>query len=519
MGDDIAFELVRPTERYARLVMEWRNDPHTLRMSFHSEPKKWPEFFTEFKNDYFSLPDLPPLLAVWNKEPLAFIRFRAAVNPVDPRRRCCEISLNVAPSARGKGFGKKILVEMQKLAALQGYDDIYAEIKQENEPSLKAFASAGFTLLDQVSKKLEDSGEVFVISRFLAGLSPKKRNNEVYVIAEAGSNWHIGDDYKKNRQTAFQLIDAAKEAGANAVKFQVYRPETIYVKNAGQSDYLAAAGIKKDMQDIFTESAMPYELIGELGDYCRSVGIDFMASAFSEEDFDQVNPYVASHKIASYEIGHIHLLEKAAKSKKPLFLSTGAATEEEIKWAVEFYKKHGGKELTLLQCTAQYPAEVQSMNLNAIPWLKHRFKVPVGLSDHSRHPTVAPVAAVALGGCAIEKHFTLDNTLPGPDHAFALTPPELLEMIHAIRRTEAMLGSGVKVVQEEERELRAFARRGIQAIKDIQPGDVLKEGLNMGILRPGKRPQGTHPKHIYELEGKKAKRAIPMGDGVQIDDF
>jgi len=519
MSEEIAFELVLPTERHAQLVMDWRNDSHTLEMSFHSKPKKWPDFFTEFKSDYFSLPDLPPLLAIFMKEPIAFIRFRAAANPINPNRRCCEISINVAPKARGKGFGKKILVEIQKFVALQEYDNIYAEIKKENVPSLKAFTAAGFTYLDEISKTIEDSKESIVISRFLAQLSPEKKNNEVYVIAEAGSNWHIGDDYETNRKTAFGLIDVAKESGANAVKFQVYRPETIYVKNAGQSDYLSAAGIKRDMQDIFSESAMPYEWIRELAKHCQSAEIDFMASAFSPESFDQINAYVNSHKIASYEIGHIHLLEKAAKSGKPLFLSTGGATEEEIKWAVEFYKKHGGKELTLLQCTAQYPAEVQSINLNVIPWMKHRFKVPVGLSDHSRHPTVAPVAAVALGACAVEKHFTLDNNLPGPDHAFALTPPELLEMIHAIRRTEAMLGCGIKMIQEEERELRAFARRGIQAIAEIESGDVLKEGVNIAILRPGKRTQGIHPKHIYELEGKKAKRTIPLGDGVQIDDF
>jgi N-acetylneuraminate synthase len=519
MSDEIAFELVRPSEHYARLIMGWRNDPQTLQMSFHTEPKVWPEFFTEFKNEYFTVPDLPALLAIYKGEPIAFIRFRPTENPLNPRRRCCELSINVSPSARGKGFGKKVLIEMQKFAALQGYDDIYAEIKKENEPSLRAFTAAGFTPLSDVAKYIEDTDETVLISRLIVHLTPKREYDETYVVAEAGSNWHIGDDPKANKEMAFRLIDIAKESGANAIKFQVYRPETIYVKNAGQSDYLATAGIHQDIQEIFTQSAMPYPLIKELAEYCKSVEIDFMATAFSPDDFDQINPYVKVHKIASYEIGHIRLLEKAAESGKPVFMSTGAANEGEIKWAVDFYKKHGGKDLTLLQCTAQYPAEVQSMNLLAIPWLKHRFKLPVGLSDHSRHPTCAPVAAVALGATVIEKHFTYDNQLPGPDHAFALTPPELKEMVHAIRRTEAMLGSGVKVIQDEERELRAFARRGIQAIKDIHKGDVFKEGFNMAILRPGKRMQGVHPKHIDEVEGKIAKRTIPMGDGVQFDDF
>jgi len=202
-----------------------------------------------------------------------------------------------------------------------------------------------------------------------------------------------------------------------------------------------------------------------------------------------------------------------------LILSTGAANEEDIDWAVKTYRANGGKALTLLQCTARYPAEANSMNLNAIPWLKQRFKVSVGLSDHSRHPLYAPVAAVALGAEVIEKHYTLSNLLPGPDHSFALTPSELKEMVQAIRRTEPMLGEEIKTVHESEQELRAFARRGIQALRDIKEGEVFEEGVNIEILRPGKQLQGIHPRFLSELKGKAAKRRISAGTGIQTEDW
>jgi len=223
--------------------------------------------------------------------------------------------------------------------------------------------------------------------------------------------------------------------------------------------------------------------------------------------------------LASYEIGHIHLLELAAKSGKPLFMSTGASTEEEIAWAVETFYKLGGKDLTLMQCTACYPAKPSTLHLQAIPWLQERFGVPVGLSDHSRHPTAAPLAATVLGAAAIEKHFTLDNNLPGPDHAFAVTPVELKSLVQAVRMGEELRGYPIKVVDPSEDELRAFAKRGVQAIKPIAFGEKFKEGENIAILRPGKQTRGVHPRHLKDLEGKGAQRPLKAGEGVQFGDW
>lgn len=517
---EINFECVRPIEEHARLIMDWRNDPQTLAMSYHKTPKEWREFFPEFLNDYFVFPDLPPLFALKDGQRVAFLRFRRISHPEDLSRRCCDVSINVAPMFRNRGIGQKILQLTKSWIAQQGYDDLYAEIKRDNVISQKAFLHAGFRRLSDDIKVVFDTGENCPICRFLASMTAPHAKNEksVFIIAEAGSNWRVGSP-SRDLDMGKLLIRMASEAGADAIKFQVFRPETIYVENAGTSDYLSEAGIKEDIRKIFSDLSMPYEMIPELASECRKRGIIFMASFFSKEDFSAIDPFVPIHKIASYEIGHIRLLELAARSRKPIILSTGAATEDEIAWSVNFLKSHHCGPLTLLQCTACYPAKPESMHLQAIGWLRDRFKVNVGLSDHSRDPLYAPIAAVALGAKVIEKHFTTDNTLPGPDHAFAITPPELKSMVQGIRQTELILGSPVKIVDDSERELRSYARRGIQTLYNIAKGEQFHEGENIAILRPGKQTLGVHPKFLSEIEGKQATRAIPPGSGLQLGDW
>lgn len=341
--------------------------------------------------------------------------------------------------------------------------------------------------------------------------------NKTYIIAEAGSNWRMGTP-QRDLSMAKALIDVAVEAGADAVKFQTYRPETVYVKTAGTSDYLSEAGIKEDILDIFRDLSMPYDMVPKLADYCRDRNIHFMSSPFSPDDFAAVDPYVELHKVASYEISHIRLIELAARSGKPLVMSTGASNEEDIAWAVDHFRACGGSEIAVMQCTASYPAPLDSMNLRVIPWIKERFGVVAGLSDHSRSPTIAPVAAVALGARVIEKHYTLDNRLPGPDHSFALLPDELKALIEEVRKVEQVLGTGTKEVLPAEGELASYARRGLQAVREIAPGEVLKEDGNFAILRPGKQSLGVHPRYIDQVEGRKAKRAFSVGEGIALDD-
>jgi N-acetylneuraminate synthase len=342
--------------------------------------------------------------------------------------------------------------------------------------------------------------------------------DKVFIIAEAGSNWRCGTR-SRDMKMAKTLIDVAVEAGADAVKFQTYKAETVYVPNAGDSDYLSEEGIKERITDIFKDLSMPYEMIPELAEYCKEKGIQFMSTPFSIDDAKAVDPYVKIHKIASYEISHSRLIEFAANTGKPVILSTGGATYEDIEWALDHFYKNGGKDISLMQCTAKYPASLSTLNLKVVPELIKRFNIPVGLSDHSRDPIIGPVGAVALGATIIEKHFTLHNMLPGPDHSFAITPDELKQMVKAIRQIEQALGSGTKKVQEEEKELREYAQRSIQAIKKIKKDDVLSESINIDILRSGKQKRGLHPKYLPEIERKKATRDIPLGDGIREGDY
>lgn len=516
----IQLQCVLPNEEHARLIMNWRNDPDTLAMSYHSSPKSWPDFYNEFLANYFIYPDLPPLFATINGQPVAFLRFKKVPHPENFLLRCADISINVSPEWRHRGLGVKILQLAKLWISQQGYDDLYAEVKTNNVISKKAFLHAGFRQLPNGEKHVFSSDELVPIYRFLTSDLPQNtlKKQHVFIIAEAGSNWRMGS-LDRDLNMAKRLIHLAADAGADAIKFQVFRPETVYVSNAGSSDYLSDAGIKEEIRDIFTNLVMPYEMIPILAKECDSKNIMFMASAFSPQDFSAVDPYVSIHKIASYEIGHIRLLELAAKTKKPIILSTGAATEEEISWSVNFLKQHSAGPITLLQCSAAYPAPSSSLHLKSIPWLKERFHVPVGLSDHSRDPTIAPIAAVALGATVIEKHFTTDNSLPGPDHAFAITPEELHSMVNAIRQTEIILGSPAKMIDPSEMELRFYARRGLQAISNIKKGDLLQENVNIAILRPGKQSLGVHSKYLDDVIGKHAKRDIHLGSGLQIGDW
>lgn len=340
----------------------------------------------------------------------------------------------------------------------------------------------------------------------------------VFVIGEAGSNWRMGTP-ARDLKLACTLIDVAAEAGCDAVKFQVYRPETVYVPNAGNSDYLAHNGITEPITEIFRDLAMPYDLIPRLAEYCRQCGVVFMASPFSVADAQAVDPHTPMHKIASYEISHVRLLEYIGSTGKPLVLSTGACDAADIEIALACHRDAGGGGVCLMQCTARYPAEPDSLNLSALVTLSRRFGLPVGLSDHSRDPVLAPTMAVAVGARVIEKHFTLSNRLPGPDHTFAVEPDELTAMVRAIRDAERARGDGVKQVLPAERELRRYARRGLQAIRTIEPGTLLAEGVNYDTLRPGQRTLGVHPRLIPQIEGRRATRRIEIGEGIQDGDY
>ena len=259
---------------------------------------------------------------------------------------------------------------------------------------------------------------------------------------------------------------------------------------------------------------MPYKMIPELSNYCKKEKILFMSTPFSVEDAKQIDPFVSIHKVASYEINHIRLLEFLASTGKPIILSTGASTYDDIDFAMKILKNHNVSKIGILQCTSKYPSNFTSLNLNVIPNLKSRYGVAVGLSDHSENPLIAPIMSVGLGATIIEKHFTLDRNLSGPDHAFALIPEELALMIDSIRNADLAKGTGQKEILDEEKELHKFATRSIQAISKIKKGDILKEGFNFEILRPGEQNRGLDAKFLNQVNGKKSTKDLDIGEGI-----
>lgn len=504
MIEKILFELMQPSKEDAEAIRIWRNDPIALAMSLtYTKEKTLEEFFPEFIRNYFS-DALPSLFAVLEEKRIGAIRFDPG--KAENQKKGVEISLIIAKEERNKGLGGAILLAIEPFLRRNGIETVIAKIKKGNLPSIKVFSRAGYSL--------KGEGEILIFEKEIA----KNKKKNVFVIAEAGSNWRKESE-EESLKCAFEMIEAAKDSGADAVKFQTFLAKDVYVANAGISDYLLKGGIQKDIQALFKELEMPREIIPILANHCKNLGIEFISSVFSIDDVAYVDPFVDRHKIASYEISHLRLLEKVAKTGKPLILSTGASDVSDIDWAVRIFHEARGGDLTLMQCTASYPASPPSLNLHVIPWLKRRYQCQVGLSDHSLAPFAAPLGAIALGASTIEKHFTLNKASSGPDHFFALEPKELKEMIQSIRMLEEMLGDSVKQVLEEEKELYFFAKRGIQALRDIQEGEILKEDVNMAILRPGKRSLGSHPKNLSYFEGKIAKKKIQNGDGIQFNDI
>ena len=199
-------------------------------------------------------------------------------------------------------------------------------------------------------------------------------STSVFVIAEAGSNWKCGT-FEEDLEQAKKLIKVAAKAGADAVKFQTYKPETIYVEDAGKSEYLSEHGIEQNINEIFEHLSMPYEMIPKLAEYCKQENIMFMSTPFSVQDAQEVDPFVDFHKIASFEINHSRLIEFLSKTKKPIIISTGASTYDEIDFAVKLIKSNENNQIFLLQCTSKYPCKVEALNLAVLPKFKSKYGV------------------------------------------------------------------------------------------------------------------------------------------------
>jgi len=320
-----------------------------------------------------------------------------------------------------------------------------------------------------------------------------------FIIAEAGVN-HNGDV-----RLAKKLIDAAQKAGADAVKFQTFKAETVVSATAEKAGYQKeTTGADESQLDMLKRLELTESQFTELARYARQKGIMFLSTGSdpgSVDFLDELN--MPAFKVASGEITNLPLLTHIARKRKPVILGTGMSTLEEIECALQAMRKEGAKDIILLHCVSAYPAKIEDTNLRAMETLRKAFHVPVGLSDHTTGITV-PIAAAALGACVIEKHFTLDKTLPGPDHRASLDPGELAEMVRSIRLVEKALGNGVKKPTPTEEENKKVMRRSLTARVAIPRGTVITADM-IDIKRPG---TGISPAELEKVIGRKASKSI-----------
>ncbi|MFX0052026.1 MAG: N-acetylneuraminate synthase [Candidatus Hermodarchaeota archaeon] len=335
--------------------------------------------------------------------------------------------------------------------------------------------------------------KVKIENRWIGNLEP------VFIIAEAGVN-HNGDV-----RLAKKLVDAAKDAGSDAVKFQAFKTERVVTRYAEKAEYQKeTTGPNKSQYTLIKRLELKNEEIRELYNHAKKNNILFLSSAFDKESVNLLdNLGVPAFKVPSGEITNFPLLRHIAEKKKPIILSTGMSTIGEIEEALEVIREKGVEDIVLLHCVTSYPAKIEDINLRVIEMLRHKFKLPTGFSDHTLGITT-PIAAAALGAALIEKHFTLDKTLPGPDHRASLEPHELKEMIRAIRTVEKTLGDGIKRLTEDEEHIKKVVRRSIVAKVEIPKGTVITEKM-LDFKRPG---IGIEPKYLNGVIGKKAKRDI-----------
>jgi pseudaminic acid synthase len=329
----------------------------------------------------------------------------------------------------------------------------------------------------------------------------------VYVIAELSANHN--QDFDK----AVRIIEAARSAGADAVKLQTYTPDTITICSS-RPEFLVAGTIwnGRNLYELYGEAYTPWEWQPRLKKVVNDLGLDLFSSPFDAtavEFLEKMN--VPAYKLASFELVDLPLIEKMARTGKPLIMSTGMATVEEIEEAVQTARQAGAAHIALLKCTSAYPALPEEMNLRTIPELSRRFNVPIGLSDHTMG-LAAPVAAVALGACVIEKHLTLSRSDPGPDSAFSLEPHEFKAMVEAVRVAEKALGEIRFGVSPREASSRAF-RRSLFVVRDMKRGELFT-AENVRSIRPG---QGLHTRHLAEVLGRQATRDIERGTPLSWD--
>ena len=326
------------------------------------------------------------------------------------------------------------------------------------------------------------------------------------IIAEAGVN-HNG-----SLEMAKRLVDKAKECGADIVKFRTAKLDSLVSKSAQMADYQKKnIGVEESQKEMLSKLLLSFDEFLELADYCKSVGITFLSTPFDIESIHFLDDLQDIWKIPSGEITNYPYLVEIARTVKKVILSTGMAEMDEIGAAIKVLEENGTKDITILHCTTEYPASIEDVNLRVMETLKTAFGYPVGYSDHTQGIEV-DLAAVAMGATVIEKHFTLDRTLPGPDHKASLEPSELKAMVDGIRKIEKALGTGEKKPSAIEIENRKVVRKSIIAARYINKGDVFSEE-NLTTKRPG---TGINPMRWNDIIGTKAIRDFEEDELIEV---
>jgi N,N'-diacetyllegionaminate synthase len=325
---------------------------------------------------------------------------------------------------------------------------------------------------------------------------------QVTIIAEAGVN-HNGDI-----EQACRLIDVAADAGADFVKFQTFDPEALAAPEARKADYqIKTTGNDESQLQMLRKLALSPADHQRLIDHCSQRDIGFLSTPFDDASAEMLAGLgVAAFKISSGDLTNLPLLKFVSGFGKPMIVSTGMGDLEEVEDAVVAMRSAGANDITLLHCVTDYPADPADANLRAMATLAAAFEVPVGYSDHTEGINVS-LAAVALGATVIEKHFTLDRSLPGPDQLASLEPAELADLVTGIRTVEQALGTGRKIPSEKELQNRIAARRSLVTTQDIAAGQLLQRG-DLAIMRPG---SGLAPKELERVIGMRLRRAVPAG--------
>lgn len=327
------------------------------------------------------------------------------------------------------------------------------------------------------------------------------------IIAELSAN-HNG-----SLETALDTIRAAKRAGADAIKLQTYTADTITI-DSDKEDFLIKGTIweGKKLYDLYREAYTPWEWHQELFECAKAEGLLCFSSPFDKTAVDFLEGLGApAYKIASFEITDIPLIEYAASKGKPMILSTGIATDEDIELALDACRRQGNHEIVLLKCTSSYPAPIEEANMAMVPDFKKRFGVIPGLSDHTMGSTV-PIVATTLGAKVIEKHFILDRAIGGPDASFSMNEEEFSAMVLAVREAEKAVGRVTYELTEKQKSGRDFSR-SLYVVEDIKAGEKITE-QNVRSIRPG---FGMHPKYWKEVKGRTAKGDLAKGTRLDID--